>query len=174
MICPACRNEMTAVTIEGVTVDVCQDGCGGMWFDNFEIKKFDEVHESAGRQLLELTANPKITVDTSAKRQCSKCDVPMMQHFFDVKRQIAIDECPGCGGIFLDAGELAAIHEKYPTEEQRDREAQDLLAKEIQPHLQKLHTESQAGQQKARRFANALRFICPSYYIPGDQTWGAF
>jgi hypothetical protein len=28
--------------------------------------------------------------------------------------------------------------------------------------------------RKARRIAHAFRFICPSYYIPGEQDWGAF
>ena len=29
----------------------------------------------------------------------------MMRHFWSVKREITIDECPECGGIFLDAGD---------------------------------------------------------------------
>ncbi|MBS3820325.1 MAG: hypothetical protein GVY16_11090 [Planctomycetes bacterium] len=175
MNCPACQNEMTPVTISEVTVDVCKDGCGGMWFDNFELQKFDEVHESAGDELLKLAGAPKVTVDTSQKRPCPTCEgVTMMQHFFSVKREIAIDECPGCGGIFLDAGELAAIHEKYPTEEARNAEAQKVLGKEIQPALEKMHAENKAGRRRASRFANALRFICPTHYIPGKQRWGAF
>jgi hypothetical protein len=28
--------------------------------------------------------------------------------------------------------------------------------------------------RKARRIAHAFRFICPSYYIPGEQDWGRF
>jgi hypothetical protein len=175
MNCPACKNEMTPVTIEDVTVDVCKDGCGGMWFDNFELQKFDETHEAAGQELLRLAGSPKISVDPQAKRPCPKCEgVTMMQHFFSVKREITIDECPGCGGIFLDAGELAAIHEKYPTEEQRNAEAQKLLGEEVQPQLDKLRTASEADRKRASRFANALRFICPTFYIPGTQSWGAF
>jgi len=27
-------------------VDVCQNGCGGIWFDNFELEKVDEKHET--------------------------------------------------------------------------------------------------------------------------------
>jgi hypothetical protein len=27
---------------------------------------------------------------------------------------------------------------------------------------------------KTRRVANVFRFICPTYYIPGKQDWGAF
>ena len=45
--CPACQKEMKKVFVpkEGVNVDICLDGCGGMWFDNREIKYFDEQNE---------------------------------------------------------------------------------------------------------------------------------
>lgn len=175
MNCPACQSEMTAVDVQGVTVDICKDGCGGMWFDNFELKKFDETHEAAGQELLKMAGTPKVSVDVQAKRPCPKCEsVTMMQHFFSVKREIAIDECGGCGGIFLDAGELAAIHDKYPTEDARNAEAQNVLGNEIKPQLDQLREESEAGRQRAERFSNALRFICPTFYIPGKQKWGAF
>jgi hypothetical protein len=34
--------------------------------------------------------------------------------------------------------------------------------------------EDEARAAKSRRFANMFRFVCPSYYIPGKQSWGAF
>jgi len=42
MNCPACGNILEQMTVGDVTVDVCQRGCGGIWFDNFELEKFDE------------------------------------------------------------------------------------------------------------------------------------
>jgi Zn-finger nucleic acid-binding protein len=44
--CPVCSNAMTTMTAEGVTVDVCAGGCGGIWF---ELAHVDEVHESGAR-----------------------------------------------------------------------------------------------------------------------------
>ena len=32
-------------TIHDVTVDVCEGGCGGIWFDAFELKKFDDWND---------------------------------------------------------------------------------------------------------------------------------
>jgi hypothetical protein len=37
-----------------------------------------------------------------------------------------------------------------------------------------MEPESQEKAEKARKVANMFRFICPSYYIPGKQDWGAF
>ncbi len=52
MNCPACKNTLEAITIENITLDVCQNGCGGIWFDNFELMKIDEPDEYDGGELV--------------------------------------------------------------------------------------------------------------------------
>ena len=79
MKCPACENELQQMTVADVTVDVCKGGCGGIWFDNFELKKFDEPHESAGEVLLDTEPDKAITVDHSKKLKCPKCDDVVME-----------------------------------------------------------------------------------------------
>ena len=39
MNCPACNNILQQMKIKDVTLDVCNHGCGGVWFDDNEIKK---------------------------------------------------------------------------------------------------------------------------------------
>jgi len=110
MKCPACSNLLQEITIADVTVDVCKGGCGGIWFDNFELKKFDEPHESLGQALLEIERDESIVIDRTKRLGCPKCDdVVMMRHFFSVKKEVAVDQCPGCGGYWLDYGELGKI-----------------------------------------------------------------
>ncbi|MFC1766324.1 zf-TFIIB domain-containing protein, partial [Planctomycetota bacterium] len=36
MDCPACKNELTVRNIDEVELDICANGCGGIWFDAFE------------------------------------------------------------------------------------------------------------------------------------------
>ena len=45
--CPACGCEMVKVFMPkaGVNLDVCINGCGGIYFDNREFLEFDEPHE---------------------------------------------------------------------------------------------------------------------------------
>jgi len=50
--CPACFNELTKKQVGSVEVDVCQGGCGGIWFDAFELQRVDEEEERAGEHLL--------------------------------------------------------------------------------------------------------------------------
>jgi Zn-finger nucleic acid-binding protein len=175
MKCPACESQLQQMTIAGVTVDVCKGGCGGIWFDNFELKKFDEPHESAGGALLDMELNKAVAVDHSKRLKCPKCDdIVMMRHFFSVKHEVEVDECPGCGGIWLDAGELKNIRSLFETEQQRQQAADEYFSELFGNQLAAMEAEDEAKLAKVRKVANMFRFVCPSYYIPGKQDWGAF
>jgi len=173
MQCPACGNTLERRTVQGVELDVCSRGCAGIWFDNFELTKFDEPFEPADN-LLDLEPVQGVTIDP-ARRKCPKCDdVTMMRHFFSVKHEVEVDECAGCGGIWLDHGELRAIRNLFPSTEERQKAAHDAFAAELEQILADDWKKNQERLQKARRFAHALRFLCPSYYIPGKQPGAAF
>ena len=175
MKCPACSNTLQNRTEGNVIVDVCQGGCGGIWFDNFELKKFDEPHESAGQALLDVERDDSVIVDRQKRLKCPKCDdVVMMRHFFSVKREVEVDECPGCGGFWLDCGELAKIRTLFKTEEQRHEAAEKYFSELFDDKLKAMSAESQVKLNNVKRVSNIFRFICPSNYIPGDQDWGAF
>src|SRR2546429_2575315 len=47
-----------------------------------------------------------------------------MRHFWSVKRDVVVDECPKCEGIFLDPGELAEIRSDYKSDGDRHKAAQ--------------------------------------------------
>jgi Zn-finger nucleic acid-binding protein len=124
MICPACGRELVVLTVEGLVVDVCRGGCGGMWFDHFELDKVDEAHERLGAALLAVEFDPAVKVE-EARRNCPKCfDVVLMKHKFSPAKPVLVDECPKCGGVWLDGGELAQIRRQAPTDEDRKKAAQ--------------------------------------------------
>lgn len=174
MNCPACGKQLSQMVVGGVTVDVCQSGCAGLWFDNFELKKFDEPHESAGEALLEIERDNSVEVDQDKRRNCPKCDKVMMRHFFSVRKQVAVDECPSCAGIWLDMGELGLIRKQFETEEEQGKAAAEYYDEVFGTELSAMKAKRKEESGKVRRFANMFRFICPSYYIPGKQKWGAF
>ncbi len=175
MRCPACSNALQQMSVQNVTVDVCKGGCAGIWFDNREIKEFDEPHESAGQSLLEIERDENITVDRTKRLKCPKCDdVVMMRHFFSVKKEVELDECPGCGGIWLDAGELGRIRSLFNTEEERHEAAKEYFSEIFGGQLAAMKAENAEKLKKAKKFSGMFRFICPTNYIPGKQEWGAF
>jgi len=175
MICPACDRSLEKVKIGGIVVDVCKNGCGGIWFDKNELEKVDEQHEAAGEKLLDFLCDENIKVDFSKKRKCPVCNgIIMVKHFESIKHEIEIDECYKCGGIWLDAGELRSIRKQFLTDEARRKAFDDYVGKVISPELNRMREESEIKVQQARNFAKAFRFICPSNYIPGKQEWAAF
>ncbi len=125
MKCPACQRNLGTLMAGGVVLDVCQDGCGGIWFDQHELRKIVRYGETAPEPLASIRRDPSVVVDTKARRMCPKCaPIIMQRRFYSVKGQIEIDECPKCGGIWLDAGELEAIQRLYESEEQQRQSEQ--------------------------------------------------
>jgi len=55
----------------------------------------------------------------------------MMKHFFSAKREVEIDDCPSCGGVLLDKGELAAIRKRFRTEREREGAFNKLYAEKF-------------------------------------------
>jgi Zn-finger nucleic acid-binding protein len=110
MKCPACYNELAARHAGGIEVDVCQDGCGGIWLDAFELQKVAETDSTSGEDLLNIQQNPAIVVDHGRKRECPRCPgIKLQRHYYSAARRVQVDECPNCGGYWLDAGELALV-----------------------------------------------------------------
>ena len=124
MKCPACFNELSPLQVGSLVVDVCQDGCGGIWFDAFELKRVDEEAEPA-EPLLQIRRDPRVIVDPARKRECPRCaGIKLHRHFFSAKRQVEVDQCPNCAGYWLDAGELAQIRAEHT----------DFITKAAEPH----------------------------------------
>jgi uncharacterized protein len=96
--------------IGGVTVDACEGGCAGIWFDAFELQRVDDQHEIAGDTVLRLQRDPSLVVDPARKRGCPRCEgIKLKRQFFNPKLRIEVDHCPHCAGYWLDAGELEKI-----------------------------------------------------------------
>jgi len=98
------------VLIGGAGVDVCES-CGGLWLDRLELARFEEPDSVLGEALLaHLSQFPVTIVDRSVRLHCPRHpEVVMMRRPFSRAYPVAIDECPECGGLWLDADELAQI-----------------------------------------------------------------
>jgi Zn-finger nucleic acid-binding protein len=142
MKCPACFNELTELQVGSLAVDACQGGCGGIWFDAFELQKVDEEREIAGEPLLKIRRDERLVVDTSRKRECPRCTgIKLHRHFFSAKRRVEVDQCPNCGGYWLDAGELALIRAEKAQAATPDPAGRSGISKDVIRYLYRLQTE---------------------------------
>ncbi len=165
MECPACSKTLTALQAGSMTLDACTAGCGGVWFDEGELIKFDEQHEFPTHPILELAEKCKDThIDHDERKKCPKCtDEPLVRQFFDVEHEIEIDQCWSCAGIWLDPGELNGVRAQFATYEDRASavnlyvdtkldDIQEALEKEVKAQVDR-YNEQTESRMKSARFA---------------------
>jgi Zn-finger nucleic acid-binding protein len=127
--CPACQNAMKEVSIDTQTLHVCDGGCGGVWFDAYQYRQFDNGSEHDITPLEQIAIDPALHIDAEEKRHCPRClDIIMLKHFASFKRESKIDECGMCGGVFLDNGELETIRDQFGTEEDRNKATHQFIS----------------------------------------------
>lgn len=129
MKCPACSNELSPYTVEGITLDVCEKHCGGIWFDAGELDRFDEATESAPASLLRVVRNANVAIDYNRARECPKCaGEKLKKRMHDAERGMQIDQCMSCYGVWLDPGELETLREENRGAVERQRTIDDFYA----------------------------------------------
>ncbi len=123
--CPACGKQMTKLYMQeaGVNIDICLDGCGGIYFDNRELEKFDESHEKIDEIMAAIEGKHFEPAEDKEVRICPACEAPMAK-MGAANGTVQIDVCHSCGGKFLDNSELQTIRE---TATKSDSKAEMLL-----------------------------------------------
>lgn len=148
--CPACQKEMKKVFVpsEGVNVDICLDGCGGIYFDTREFKYFDEQNENIEEIVKAAEGKTFAKVDESLPRTCPVCGARMVKNYASVKKEVQIDECYSCGGKFLDHGELEKIRAQYATEEERSADIMKEVYSTVGVEIKRLEAENEELRAK--------------------------
>jgi Zn-finger nucleic acid-binding protein len=168
MNCPVCANTLTSVRAGAVTVDLCVGGCGGIWFDQFELQKLDGPDEPAGDLLGNVRRRADLQIDPSQRRHCPRCnDIVMMRHFYSPLRRVEVDECPNCGGYWLDAGELALIRQEHADRQTQQEAVEKYLNEASASILGPMRTGSPKEAERARRIGQLFRFSSPIQFEEG-------
>jgi Zn-finger nucleic acid-binding protein len=93
-----------------MTLDVCYGGCGGIWFDATELERVDA---RTATTLHTIWQAPVGKVKLSGPRICPRCQEQNLERkWFSDSKEVEIDRCPACGGIWLDAGEFSRIYDE--------------------------------------------------------------
>jgi Zn-finger nucleic acid-binding protein len=95
----------------------------------------------------------------------------MMRHFFSVRREVQVDECPKCGGVWLDYGELAAIRNQFESEEERKKAAEKAFSDIFESEFARKAADKEVRREKPSRLLGAFRFLYPGYYLPSKRDW---
>lgn len=151
IVCPACGKIMEKVFIpsEGINIDICTEGCGGIFFDNREFDAFNEVHENIDKIIEKLQNKQFEPIDENKDRICPCCFSKMVKNNAGIGSGIIVDDCYTCGGKFLDNEELLKIRAEYQNDSQRTDEAMEYIYHKVGRQLadtEKRYAKSKIGR----------------------------
>lgn len=122
MECPRDGAQLAAERYEaGVEVDRCAD-CGGVWLDAGELERAQETiekeHDAGELSRIESVAAAWELARQRSRGQisCPKCGRGLEAREYAYCSRILVDRCPGCRGVWLDAGELEALERFFEQE----------------------------------------------------------
>ena len=147
--CPACNLALHEIKAGEVLVDTCSQGCGGVWFDMNELKRFDEESEKDAEIIFKDIQRAEKTVENLIPRECPVCsNETLVRRSFDILGEVEIEQCFKCSGIWLDKGELGQIRSQFKTESDRIKSGDENLQKTF------LTTKSELHEDAANEIAN--------------------
>jgi len=104
LACPKCETEMEKKTVGTVVIDHCPL-CAGLWFDEGELQ-----YGLAGGGREELK---RLSTATHAPEEhdlkpgsCPRCRAPLTRIPSPGRKDLFIDACGLCGGVWYDGGEV--------------------------------------------------------------------
>ncbi len=162
MHCPACGQGMRVEKVSVITVDVCTEGCGGLWFDRLELRRLDELHEGDAAGLLSFGQGKSQHRETD-RRNCPRCtpSYPLIKRLFHPTVRVEVEECPGCAGHFLDPGELGEIRKSNQPEAEREQAARKIYREMVGAQLESMRSRSEAEREEATMLSSLFRSLLP-------------
>lgn len=106
MNCPKCKTAALAPTqVQAVQVDQCPR-CHGIWFDEQELGRLLAADRKDLKPLARSTNDPGTDAVTGG---CPRDGKELLRVRSAKDRQVVVDICPRCRGIWLDGGEFRRL-----------------------------------------------------------------
>ena len=147
MICPNENTEMRQVKVEShygewVVLDQCP-GCGGIWFDYFEL--YMVKHGQSDK--IELLDADILWTPSAIENSDLVCprDHAKLVRFIDpfFPKDIIIVRCPACNGFWLNRGEFTK-YQKYRQELQQPKEVR-IADEKLERDIERILAEHKTG-----------------------------
>ena len=136
---------LQTVIVVGLEIDICPL-TGGIWFDRFELKKFDEAHEDLSELMKWLPKNPLKPEVLTGRQSPRHPQAKMQQQPYGPKGAngvLQVDICPISAGIWLDFQEIQKIRELYPQESDKTQAVQMFVNDTFSTQLKKAPQQSE-------------------------------
>jgi Zn-finger nucleic acid-binding protein len=111
MKCPKCRTAtLESLVVDEVEVDRCST-CDGLWFDRGEL---GNLLDSKEELLAPLLKGEDEADHDHVHGACPRHRVALMKVLSLRNKEVAVETCPVCQGIWLDGGEFRRIRTHMP------------------------------------------------------------
>lgn len=119
-LCPDCRIPMDQMSFREVQLDDCPQ-CGGIWFDDGELKKLQSIGDQLSFHTLEEKAVPDRSVmpQEAAAKLCPVCNERLTPYRYMYSSDVVLDECDDCYGVWVQDGELEKMAHYLESEQQK-------------------------------------------------------
>lgn len=112
IMCPKDASPMAREVIGRVSIDRCAR-CGGIWLDRGELATLRD--EASIAEIIDADAGSMGQAGTkhalTPTLRCPRDASPLRSIRDPTQSHVQYEYCPVCGGVFLDAGELADLGE---------------------------------------------------------------
>lgn len=128
---------MDSLDFRDVHLDDCPQ-CGGIWFDDGELKKIQAMGDELCLQSLEDKAHPNKSVITTEReaKMCPVCNERLVPYKYMYSSDVLLDECDNCFGVWVQDGELMKMVDYLESEQHAMEPAKREVIAAVQSEIQ--------------------------------------
>ncbi len=165
MQCPVCKAKrcVPVELEEGLQATACQ-ACGGHWISHNNYSAWLDNHGETipEKPYSDVELNVK---DVKEAKLCPDCGRILLKYKVGHSLDFFVDHCPGCGGIWLDSNEWAAlqainlhdeIHKIFSTSWQSQVRGEDMASKLDQVYSNSLGSDEYEKAKEVREWIQSL------------------
>lgn len=148
-------------------MDVCRDGCAGIWLDRWELRKVDGGQNSEGECLLALPPRSRLAPERVEQRFCPRDLAPLRRHYVCDEFGLEVNSCVVCAGLWIEPGELGRIYQSRDSGDEATRDVCRALERSLGPALESMRCASDRARVRAEQIDRALRWLLPTQWLDG-------
>jgi Zn-finger nucleic acid-binding protein len=170
MVCPSCNNQLTHFTFTGVSVQACEDGCGGYWLQREQINNICGP-PGGGKKLLQIPPAAGVRIFRDVEHTCPRCQTTLLfKHFFNRELDIQVDQCAKCSGFWIESGKLNSLWNQGNANGLCPQ-VTDYFAEVYENCISTLDIGNPDIRESAQQIVKIFRWISPEEFILGKDVW---
>ncbi len=165
MHCPACKNALTKIIIASVKILACEDGCGGLWFSQSQVKMLENLKPGLGMPLLKIKRADGAKAYRRVEHICPYCKTTLLfRHFFSKEIDTEVNQCAKCGGFWFDVAGFSKI--QTMNGQQKQKAIDEYFSIILYKKIKNIHILNEDVGKVVKNIIHIFKFLCPEEDFP--------